>query len=251
MSKSKVSHNKEFAEDTSPKIFQNSKLKHEVEIKERFKLTEKQNQIIESILDNNNVLTIIDGPAGSGKTYVAAIAMLKLLNSKKISEFNYFRSLVQSRDSETGFLPGTLEERCQYYFVPLYDQLSQLLTKTDLNQLVKDNKIKASPTSMLRGVNLYVEGAILDECQNCTFDTLFTVATRIGFKSRLVMLGDSENQNDLGKSSGFLKFCHMFSTEECLKYGINYLKLTEDDIVRSEFVKFIVKRFKEYTNGIK
>jgi len=35
----------------------------------------------------------------------------------------------------------------------------------------------------------------------------------------------------------------MFSNDECFEHGVYYFEFNEDDIMRSELVKFLVKKF--------
>lgn len=233
-------------EDHSPKILQRTKFNQEISIQENFRLTETQQQIIESALDNNVKLIILNGVTGSAKTYTAVLSLLKLLQLKKITSIVYIRSLIQSKDGETGYLPGILDDRCYYFNVPLFDQLEQILHRQDIDKVVKDNRIITYPTSMLRGYNLTLDGVIADEAQNMSFDSLFTIATRIGFKSKLFILGDTTGQNDFGSKSGFQKFCDIFSDEESYHNGVRYFQLGPQEIVRSEFVKFLVEKIGNY-----
>lgn len=241
-------------EDNSPKITQKSKFNQDIIIQENFKLTENQKNIVEAALDKNVRMVIINGVTGSAKTYSAVLSLLKLLQLKAITSIIYIRSLIQSKDGETGYLPGILDDRCYYFNVPLFDQLEQILSKSDIEKIVKDNRIITYPTSMLRGYNMILSGVIADECQNMTFDSLFTIASRIGFKSKLFILGDTTGQNDFGSKSGFQKFCDIFSDSESEQQGVRYFKLEPCDIVRSDFVKFLVEKVNNYKpiiNGTK
>ncbi len=233
-------------EDKSPRIVQKNGLEYNLTITPNPNLTVKQQQIIDAILDNDVRIVILNGKTGTAKSYTAVLALLQLLNLKKIKSMIYIRSLIQSKDGETGYLPGTLEERCYYYNIPLMDQLEQILPKSEVNKLMNDERIVTYPTSMLRGYNFHLCGAILDECQNTNFDSLFTVASRLGFKSKLFLLGDTTGQNDLGLKTGFKKFCDIFSDEDSHKNGVRYFKLETCDILRSDFVRFLVEKIEAF-----
>ena len=51
-------------------------------------------------------------------------------------------------------------------------------------------------------------------------------------------------QSDIGNKSGFTQITRLFSDDESKEQGIRCFGFNEDDIVRSELVKFIVKKIK-------
>ena len=102
------------------------------------------------------------------------------------------------------------------------------------------------PVSFLRGLNWNAKVIILDEGQNCTFKELFTFITRIGEFSKVFVLGDPE-QSDLknGNRGGFEQMISYFDDEESRQNGIHVFRFTEDDIVRSGLVQFIIRKVRE------
>lgn len=231
--------------DNSPKVYQREKLKLELNIRE-FEWTDKQKQIIAAALDKKTKMVIIDGVPGTSKTLLAIYCSLKLMDEKKVSDLIYIRSLIQARDGATGYLQGDLAEKTLYFNVPLMDKLEELLPKTQTQSLLKEERVTALPTSMLRGYNFAAKAICLDEAQNCSFDSILTAATRIAEFSKLFVIGDSVYQNDLGKGSGFKKFVNIFSAEDCKNNGIHYFKLGKEDILRSGFVKYVMEKVEEY-----
>jgi phosphate starvation-inducible protein PhoH len=234
--------------DNSFKVYQRDKIKEKFLIKNGFNLTATQEKILESALDPDVTAIILNGLAGTSKTFCSILACLKLLNDKKISDIIYIRSTVQAKDGETGFLTGDLKDKMYYYNIPLFDKLGELLNKNDIQALVADNRIKTFPTSMLRGYNFNVNGIILDEAQNCHFDSIFTVLTRIGRFSKVFILGDTRGQNDYNSKSGFKAICEIFNDEESYNNGIRYFQLDMVDIVRSPFVKFVIEKVNKYNH---
>lgn len=239
---------KEKAKDTSPYVYQKEKISKELSIRERPDLTETQRQILEAAQDKDVKCIILDGVPGSGKSYTTILSALRLLNQKKAGQLIYIRSLIQAKDGETGFLTGDLDEKTFYYNQPLYQALEEMLIKSDIDYLIKDGRITAYPTSMLRSYNFHNSVIVSEESQNMSWDSLFTIATRAGMFSKLFVIGDSINQNDLGNKSGFSKFCNIFSDQEAYDNGFRFFKLTSEDIVRSPFVKFIVQKIEKYEN---
>jgi phosphate starvation-inducible protein PhoH len=77
-----------------------------------------------------------------------------------------------------------------------------------------------------------------------TFKELFTLITRTGEFSKMFICGDPD-QSDINGKSGFLKMISYFDDEESKANGIQVFRFTEDDIVRSGLVQFIIKKVKK------
>jgi phosphate starvation-inducible PhoH-like protein len=226
--------------DTSPIIPQRSKFRGNLSIYDR-PLTEHQNQFLEIARDKNTKIMFVSGPAGSSKTYLAVLHALRMINEKRVSDLIYIRSAVESADSKLGFLPGEADEKMAPYLQPLMDKLVELLPKGEIDALAKDERFSSIPVGFLRGLNWNAKVIITDEAQNLTYKELFTLITRTGEFSKVFILGDPE-QSDINGKSGFIKMINMFDDEEARQNGIHVFRFTEEDIVRSGLVRFIIKR---------
>lgn len=233
-----------FTPDTSPIIPQRSKIKFDLHISEKFKFTEKQQEFINLVMDKKSKLIFVNGPAGTSKSYISILVGLKLLTQKRVSDIVYVRSIVESADQKIGFLPGEIDSKIQPYLEPLFDKLSELLPKNEIDLLKRDNRVNAIPVSFLRGHHWNCKYIFCDESQNLTLRELTTIITRVGEYSRIVIAGDSE-QNDCNGRSGFIKMMGMFDDQESRDNGIFTFKFTEEDIVRSGLVRFIVKKLRQ------
>lgn len=151
-------------QDTSPIIPQRSKLKNDLHIIERFKLTERQLEFIRLATDKNTKMIFVSGPAGSTKSYLSILAAMKLLNERKVSDLIYVRSIVESADSKIGYLPGEIDSKVHPYMEVLYDKLTELLPKNELDILIKDQRISTIPVSFLRGLHWNAKCIFVDEC---------------------------------------------------------------------------------------
>lgn len=229
--------------DKSPIIPQRNKLKGNLNIYQR-EFTENQKKFLELASDKNSRLIFVSGPAGSAKTYLSVFSSLKMINEKRVSDLIYIRSAVESSDAKLGFLPGEADEKMAPYIQPLLDKLVELLPKGDVDLLMKDDRVSAIPVGFLRGLNWNAKVIIADEAQNMTFKELFTLITRVGEFSKVFVIGDPE-QSDINGKSGFIKMMAQFDDDESRSNGIYTFKFTEDDIVRSGLVRFIIKRVKK------
>lgn len=230
--------------DNSPVISQKSKIKSELTISQR-PLTDKQKQFLNIALSKDTKLMFISGPAGTAKTFTAIMAALHLMNDKKVSDLIYLRSAVESSDSKLGYLPGTEDEKMSPYMQPLLEKLAELLPRSQVDQLKKDERISNIPIGFLRGLNWNAKAIVADECQNMTTKELVTLITRIGEFSKVFIIGDPD-QSDI-KHSGFMSLMKVFSDDESAAHGIRTFEFDENDIVRSQLVKYIVKKIKNHS----
>jgi phosphate starvation-inducible PhoH-like protein len=230
-------------QDRSPIIPQRSKFKGSLKIIKR-ELTAKQEEFLKLASDKETKVMFVSGPAGTSKTFLAVYHALNMINEKRVSDLVYIRSAVESSDAKLGFLPGEANEKLLPYIQPLLDKMSEMLFKADIDVLVKEERVTGIPVGFLRGLNWNAKVIIADEAQNMTFKELFTLITRTGEFSKVFILGDPE-QSDINGKSGFIKMLSHFEDEESRQNGIHVFRFTEDDIVRSGLVQFIIKKIKK------
>ena len=210
-------------------------------INEEYKLTPNQVEFLVKALQQDTRMCMVDGPAGTAKTYLAVLAALKMLNRKHIDNIIYIRSIVESASRSMGALPGELEEKFAPWSMPLIDKLEEITTAGAGNNLISKGYIKCIPVNFTRGLTFKNSCVIIDEAQNMTNSELTTILTRFGENSKYLVVGDSY-QADIGVKSGFKKICKAFETPSSTEWGINSFKFTGDDIVRSEVLRFIIDR---------
>jgi phosphate starvation-inducible PhoH-like protein len=226
--------------DNSPIIPQRNKIRNEITIYQR-EFNERQKQFLQLAQDKATKIVFVSGPAGTSKTYMSVYHALQLLNQRRVSDLIYIRSAVESADSKLGFLPGEAGDKMAPYLQPLLDKLAELLPKCDIDSLQKDQRVSAVPVGFLRGLNWNAKVIIADEAQNMTYKELFTLITRTGEFSKVFIIGDPD-QTDINGKSGFIKMINQFEDQESRDNGIHVFRFTDDDIVRSGLVQFIIKK---------
>lgn len=196
------------------------------------------------LLDNPTHLYLTNNCIVTHNTYLSVLHALNMISDKKVSDLIYIRTAVESSDCKLGFLPGVADDKMAPYLQPLLDKLIELLPKGEIDALQKEKRFISIPVGFLRGLNWNAKVIIADEAQNMTYKELFTLITRTGEFSKVFIIGDPE-QNDINGKSGFQKMMDNFDDEESRQNGIVVFKFTEEDIVRSGLVKFIVKKLRK------
>jgi len=209
-----------------------------------FKLTEKQKTIVTKAFDKNSKIIFINGPAGSSKTFLAVYCALNLFNTGAHSEIKYIRTIAESGERALGALPGTVDEKFNPFMIPLYDKLDELIPLNQTKYLEQQKLIEALPVNFLRGATWKDMIVLIDECQNFSTKELITAVTRIGENTKMFICGDSM-QSDVGNKSGFMKIYDLFNTEESREKGIHCFEFNEEDILRSEILKYIIHTLKK------
>lgn len=205
--------------------------------------TNGQKKYVQAI--ENNTVTFGIGPAGTGKTYLAVAMAVKAFKNHQVSRIILTRPAVEAGE-KLGFLPGDLQNKVDPYLRPLYDALYDIMGMESYAKNFEKGAIEVAPLAYMRGRTLDDSFIILDEAQNTTQEQLKMFLTRIGYGSKAVVTGDI-TQIDLprDKKSG-LKSAHRI-----LKgiSGIEFINLTEKDVVRHELVQRIIKAYEIYENG--
>ena len=155
------------------------------------------------------------------------------------------RPVVEAGES-LGYLPGTLQEKLDPYVRPLYDALFDMTDMEKGNALIEQGIIEIAPLAYMRGRTLNDAFVILDEAQNTTPEQMKMFLTRLGFRSRFVVTGDS-SQRDLNGPSGLITARRALEGTE----DIAFVELGKTDIVRHPLVARIVEAYEraEQTDG--
>ena len=209
----------------------------------QFKLTDKQKKFLKIATYSDTKITFMDGPAGSSKTMLSVIAALQLFNIDNKYEIKYIRTIAESADKHMGSLPGDVNEKINPFLIPLQEKLDELLPENERKQLLKDHVIQSIPINFVRGSSWKDKIIIIDESQNFSTKELITALTRIGEGTRIFVCGDSM-QSDINSKSGFLKVMNVFDNLESQEKGIHCFKFEEEDIMRSEILRYLVTKFK-------
>ena len=201
-----------------------------------------------NILENRKKkIVVVNGPAGCGKTLFACIQGIILLEKNAINKIVLTRPTVLIEKEDFGFLPGTLEQKMDPWLKPFFDIFLTYYTQKQIDALIYNQKIEICPITYMRGRTFHNTFIISDEMQNSSPHQMKTIATRIGSNSKLVILGDTQ-QNDIDTTKtnidGLQDFLYRIKQQPCKL--ISYIKLNNNDIERSIITKEVLKLYSNY-----
>jgi len=197
-----------------------------------------QSNFLRLFYDDTPLITAT-GPSGTGKTMVALYAALSLVldESTEFDKIILIRSAVESRAQ--GFIKGDLNEKNAPYETPYIQSVKKILPAFNdgYEHLKALGYLEFATTGFLRGQTFDRCIVICDEMQNCDYDELATIITRIGDHSRIILLGDRK-QCDLQRKREKSGFDRLYTVMEKMPASmVGKIEYTLDDITRSGLVK--------------
>lgn len=153
----------------------------------------------------NNKITMLKGPAGTGKSYLAIGYMLWLLEKHKIDRIVIFANPTPTANAaKLGFLPGTQLEKLTDS--SLGNMLgAKLGDKIELERLVSEHKLDILPMCDVRGFDTTgLNCAVyITEAQNLDISLMKLALQRVGEDSIVIIDGDWNAQVDLQQYAGY------------------------------------------------
>ena len=190
---------------------------------------------------NKNKITLVKGPAGSGKTYLSLAFLIHKLEKGKIDKIVIFCNTVATKDSaKLGYYPGTRDEKL------LDSQIGNLLIskfgdRCEVERMIHEEKLVLLPMSDIRGYDTsgMRAGVYISEAQNMSVNLMKLALQRIGEDSICIIDGDCKAQVDdiqfSGSNNGMRRVSKVFRGSDI--YG----EITLQNIHRSKIAKLAEK----------
>jgi phosphate starvation-inducible PhoH-like protein len=139
-----------------------------------------------------------------------------------------------------GFLPGDLSEKMAPWAAPIFDNMEVFIDKTQIRNLLWEDRIEVIPLAFARGRSLNNAFIIVDEAQNVSPEQMLMVLTRLGKNSKMAINGDLA-QTDVRGASGLYDAMMRLQGVD----GIGFHKMVASDIVRHPLIAKILERYIE------
>jgi phosphate starvation-inducible PhoH-like protein len=222
--------------------FHNSKFGAERALPPIKPLNPKQAAYLDALRTSPQVVVL--GPAGTGKTWIAATHAADLFRNGCIDKIILTRPNVPCGRS-LGYFPGTLEDKFAPWAAPVAEAIRERIGKAAYEIALKNGDIELVPFEVMRGRSWKNAFVLLDEAQNSTLAEIKTFLTRIGEDCSVVINGDV-SQCDLDQASGLRIVIDLIKSQTL---SVPVVEFTRKDIVRSGVCAMWVRAFDEAKLG--
>lgn len=209
-----------------------------------------QQKYVELLTNPQKSLIVALGPAGCGKTLFACSHAIEALKTGEIQKIVLTRPMVSVEDEEIGFLPGNIVSKMDPWTKPMFDIFSEYFSMNDLNGMIQSGTIEICPLAFMRGRTFHRSFVLADEMQNSSPTQLLMLATRLGFNSKMVIMGylqQSDRQNQINGLSDFLDKYNKRVEHEVNSMGI--VELEKEDVMRSNIVREVLSLYEKPENS--
>lgn len=209
----------------------------------KINLTDTQKELVQKIQENT--LTFVEGPAGSGKTLSILYTFIKEYMKDPSKQIIVIRTPVEAGMDKIGALPDDLKAKTEPHFQSTKILLESLLTKGKV-ETDMDHRIHFKIPNYCIGSTFDNSLLLIDEVQQLPPLILKLLLERTGINSKVVITGDSTQLYVDARNRNALRDCipRFFTEDKEPKYDdIAYHKFEVEDIMRSDIVKTVVRAY--------
>lgn len=152
----------------------------------------------------SNQLSVIRGPAGTGKSLLSLAYLFEKLEKGKIDKIIIFCNTVATQGSaKLGYYPGSKNQKLLDSQIGNF-LASKLGDKFAVQMLIDKGQLLLLPMADIRGFDTtgMRAGIYITQAQNMSIDLMKLALQRVGQDSIMILDGDSQAQVDLGVYAG-------------------------------------------------
>ena len=168
----------------------------------------------------NNQITIVRGPAGSGKSWLCMSYLFSLLEKGKIDKIIIFCNTVAVKNAaKLGFYPGDKNEKLLDSQVGNFLS-SKLGSRIMVEKMIQEEKLVLMPVADARGYDTtgMNAGVYIQEAQNLDRELMKLLLQRLGEDTICLIDGDDTAQVDLdayaGMNNGIKRAVEVFKGQD-------------------------------------
>jgi phosphate starvation-inducible protein PhoH and related proteins len=194
-------------------------------------------------LQNQDIdVTVVSGPAGTGKTYLAMLAAIQAIRNHECDRIVLCRPSISIEGEDHGFLPGDLNQKLEPWMKPMVDILREFYAMKEIEGMLSEEIIEFAPLGLMRGRTFKNTWVLLDEAQNATPTQLKMLLTRIGVGSKFVIMGDIEQTDRKTPDNGLMDLQDKLISNPIS--GIEICSFDAHDIQRHKLIGEILKLYR-------
>lgn len=216
-----------------------------------------QQKFLLNLLMNPDIKVVTSvGGAGSGKTLLSLAAAMD--QTKCVGNSSLYNRIVVARSpipvgKDIGFLPGTETEKVIPWLASIRDNMEVLLGSCGLHKdghnltiddtismFLSNHTVELKSLTYMRGRSLLNQFVIIEEAQNLTVDEIKTVVSRVGKNTKMVLIGDVEQIDNIKLNATTNGLVHLVDCFRGLPwYGHVTLTMTERSEVADAAVRLL------------
>ena len=175
---------------------------------------------LDILMNPDITIGAILGGYGSGKTFLSMRMALFHVNEKGNQSKILGIREPRGEGKEVGFLPGTLDDKTDNFFLPLVQQLDG--EEFELEALKQRGTLESNIPYYLKGTTYNNTIIVVDEAEDLDEKQLRLVGTRLGENSKIFLAGDyKQSVVNTSESNALIKMCNEFKGNP--KFGCIYL----------------------------
>lgn len=193
---------------------------------------------LDILMNPDITVAAILGGYGTGKTRLAMSMALYHVRERGNQAAILGVREPTGEGEDIGYLPGSAEDKTNYFFAPLTQQLDG--GEFELESLKQRGVLDTMIPRFMKGMTYNDTIIVCDEAEDFSKSVLRLVGTRVGRNSRIFMAGDyKQSLTDRSISNPLILMCNAFKGDS--RFGCIYM---EED-VRSDTSKMFADLFQD------